>query len=261
MRSNSPQSDVEAGSHVVQLHNARNAQALTTNVVGYLAEGLNDGGSAIVIATPQHREAFEREILRSGIDADEAMRSGRLAFFDAENTLARIMIGGHPDSERFDRIVGSAVRSFSHASGSSGLRAYGEMVGILWSARQFPAAIRLEQLWNQLRSTTPFDLFCAYPIDVFDKDFDIGVMDALLSAHTHLLPSGSDSALQDALERAIAESHGMDAIAGERRMPRTNHDWATLPQPEATILWLRAKVPDKADEILARAQSYYQASA
>lgn len=263
MPSNSPQRDIaQAGSHVVQLHDARNEQALTTNVVSYLADGLNEGGSALVIATPQHREAFLREITRTGIDTDDATRCGRLAFFDAEKTLARIMVGGHPDSERFDRVVGSAVRDVSQASGSHGLRAYGEMVGLLWSARQFPAAIRLEQLWNKLRTTTTFDLFCAYPIDVFDKDFDIGVMDALLCAHTHLLPSGSDAELQRALERAIGESHGVaTTVADRRRFSTTNHDWATLPEPEATILWLRAKHPEKADEILDRARSYYQASA
>lgn len=262
MRSNSPPLELAMqGSHVVQLHDA-NVQALTTNVVSYLADGLNAGGSALVIATPQHQQAFLREIARTGIDTDSAMLGGRLALFDAEKTLARILAGGHPDAERFDGIVGKAVREAKKASGPFGLRAYGEMVGLLWKAKEFPAAIRLEQLWNKLRSTTSFDLFCAYPIDVFDKDFDIGVMDALLCAHTHLLPSGADASLQDALERAIGEMHDMRAVGAERRLPKgVQHDWATLPEPEATILWLRARVPDKADEILARARAYYQASA
>jgi hypothetical protein len=34
-------------------------------------------------------------------------------------------------------------------------------------------------------------------------------------------------------------------------------NWAALPEPEATILWLRANLPDKAEEILARARTYY----
>jgi hypothetical protein len=263
VRSTSQQADTAgSGSHVVQLHNAKNADALTTNVVSYLAAGLNGGGSALVIATPQHQEAFLREIARTRIDTDDALHSQRLVLFDAEKTLARIMVGGHPDSERFDRIVGSAVRDVGRASGPHGLRAYGEMVGLLWSAKEFPAAIRLEQLWNSLRATTPFDLFCAYPIDVFDKDFDVGIMDALLCAHTHLLPSGADAALQAALERAIGESHGVSPLAVDRRLVKSaNQVWATLPDPEATILWLRARVPEKADEILAKARAYYQASA
>jgi hypothetical protein len=263
MRSNSLPLDIaESGSHIVQLHDASNVQALTTNVVSFLAEGLNAGGSALVIATPPHRETFLREMARTGIDTDATSQAGRLALFDAEQTLARIMAGGHPDSDRFDRIMGSAVRDVGKASITHGVRAYGEMVGLLWSTRQFPAAIRLEQLWNKLRKTTPFDLFCAYPIDVLDKDFDVGVMDALLCAHTHLLPSGADARLQDALERAIGESHGVRTLAADRRLPNNaKHEWAALPDPEATILWLRASLPEKADEILARARAYYQASA
>jgi hypothetical protein len=134
------------------------------------------------------------------------------------------------------------------------------MVGVLWKAKQFPAAIRLEQLWNRLRTATAFDLFCSYPIDVFDKDFDVGVMDALLCAHTHLLPSGANAMLQDALDRAIGDMH--DVRAADRKIQGSvTHEWATLPEPEATILWLRAKHPETADAILDRARAYYQASA
>jgi hypothetical protein len=263
MRSNSLPSDgAEARSHVVQLHDATNMRALTTNVVNFLAEGLNSDGSGLVIATAPHREVLLRELARAGVDTDDASRSGRLALLDAEKTLARIMVGGHPDAERFDQIVGSAVREAKKVSGTHGVRAYGEMVGLLWKAKEYPAAIRLEQLWNKLRTTTSFDLFCAYPIDVFDKDFDVSVMDALLCAHTHLLPSGGDPALQIALERAIDDIHGLGAVGQVRRISQVvKREWATLPEPEATILWLRARHPETAEEILARAREYFQTSA
>ena len=262
MLSNSAPHDAAGqGSHVVQLHDA-NVHALTSNVASFLVEGLKAGGGAVLIATPLHAASFVREIARSGIDTDRLMRDGRLMQFDAEQTLSRIMVGGHPDADRFDQVVGSAIRNLKHATGTSGLRAYGEMVGLLWKAKQFPAAIRLEQLWNRLRTTIAFDLFCAYPIDVFDKDFDVGVMDALLCAHTHLLPSGANAVLQDALDRAIGEMHDVRAADQDRKIPRgVTREWATLPEPEATILWLRAKHPEKADAILDRARAYYQASA
>jgi hypothetical protein len=254
-----PREAANHSSHVVQLHDA-NVQALTSNVASFLVEGLYAGGSAVVIATALHSALFLREIARSGVDADRATRDGRLVLFDAEKTLARIMIGGHPDADRFDQIVGSAIRDLKQATGTHGVRAYGEMVGVLWKAKQFPAAIRLEQLWNRLRTATAFDLFCSYPIDVFDKDFDVGVMDALLCAHTHLLPSGANAMLQDALDRAIGDMH--DVRAADRKIQGSvTHEWATLPEPEATILWLRAKHPETADAILDRARAYYQASA
>jgi hypothetical protein len=168
MITNSQEFD-DNGSHVVQLHNA-SAQALTTNVVSYIADALKQGGGALVIATSSHRESFIQGVARTGVDTDDLTRCGRLLTFDADATLARIMVGGHPDGERFDRIVGTAIRDVKKASGEQRVRAYGEMVGLLWRAKQFPAAIRLEQLWNRARATISFDLFCAYPIDVFERN-------------------------------------------------------------------------------------------
>ena len=257
---NSPLGALEPSGHVVQLHGS-NEQILQANAVSYLAEGLKRGGGVLIIATAAHLEAFGRELLRIGVDTDSAIRSGRMATADAESALARFMVGGHPDGERFDRVVGTAVREVKKTSGDNGVRAYGEMVGLLWQAKQYPAAIRLEQLWNKLRSEISFELFCAYPIDVLDKDFDAAIVDALLCAHTHLLPSSADESLQLALNRAIDEVWGSEAHPDGRVNKKQKKDWAALPKSESTILWLRANHPDQADAILARAWTYYQASA
>ena len=259
--SQSERLDRNSGSHVVQLYDADEG-TLGANVVSHLTGGLALGGGAIVIATPGHTATFLEEIARTGIDTEAAIKSGLLVTADAKTTLARIMMGGHPDAARFDRVIGTLVRDMSRAAGQRGVRAYGEMVGLLWQAKQFPAAIRLEQLWNKLQNTIVFDLFCAYPIDIFDRNFDVGVMDALLCAHTHLLPSGADPSLQAALHRAIDEFHGSTKSAAKLTVDKIrSQKWAVLPEPEATILWLRANVPESADEILSRAQAYYQATA
>jgi len=88
-------------------------------------------------------------------------------------------------------VIGTTVREAWQNSNGAGLRVYGEMVGILWKARQFPAAIRLEQLWNKLRKSHDFDLFCAYSIDIFDKQF--GVLDFRINLPLKgALPLGKD---------------------------------------------------------------------
>ena len=86
-----------------------------------------------------------------------------------------------------------------------GCRAYGEMVGILWKARQFAAAIRLEQLWSKLLEQASFSLYCAYQIDVFGRDQDLFNLDDVLCTHTHLVPSQANGALEAALNRAMEE--------------------------------------------------------
>jgi hypothetical protein len=56
------------------------------------------------------------------------------------------------------------------------------------------------------------------------------------------------------------EHFGERAEELRRRAAETLYPyWAELPPAEATILWLRAHVPDHADAILGRARQYYQA--
>jgi hypothetical protein len=146
-------------------------------------------------------------------------------------------------------------------SGNRGLRVYSEIVGILWSEGQRSAAIRLEQFWDKLIRSNASSLFCAYPIDVFGKDFQIAEVDGLLCAHTHLLPSAIDSDLETSVNRAMNEVLGPKA---DRLRPliKANYrpSWAAIPRGEALILWLRSNVPDDADEILSRARQYYRVS-
>jgi anti-sigma regulatory factor (Ser/Thr protein kinase) len=43
------------------------------------------------------------------------------------------------------------------------VRAFGEMVAVLWEAGDVLAAIELEKLWNELADELPFSLLCGYP--------------------------------------------------------------------------------------------------
>ena len=247
-------------SHFVQLYGPDEA-SLTANVARYAIDGFASGSALLIVATPAHRDAFSKEIERSGWRTDLLEQTERLAWLDAEQTLARFMVDGYPDADRFDRIVGERVRGVLRRPGVRGLRAYGEMVGILWAQRQYPAAIRLEQLWNKLRSDTHFSLYCSYPVDVFGRDFDVGVLDALLCAHTHLMPCGINGDLHEAVDRALREVLGPDASPNVRAQEfGGRRAWAAIPKPEAVILWLRKNLPERADEVLDLARRYYCAA-
>jgi hypothetical protein len=244
--------------HLVQLYSA-DEHALVRNVSQYLYEGMKGGDGLLVIAAEGHIEAFRRRLQALGADPDAAVTSGRLAFFDARDTLARFMVQGQPDWELFESTVGTAMRQVRPAAGYSGLRAYGEMVSLLWNARQFAAAIRLEQFWNKLLGRSTFSLYCAYAIDVFGKEFQIGALDSLLCAHTHVVPAETDGNLETAITRAMDEILGVRA-SSLRLLIKANFrpSWAVMPAGEAMVLWLRNNLPDHADNILARAQQHYQ---
>jgi MEDS: MEthanogen/methylotroph, DcmR Sensory domain len=247
----------EPEEHFVQLY-GKDDRLLTRNVSRYLGEGLRRGDGLLVIATAEHRGSMVRQ-LTGERTYTRAVLEGRLVFLDAEATLDRFMVDGEPDQGRFERIIGEALAGVRTRAVHSGIRAYGEMVGVLWKASQFSAAVRLEELWNQLLDASDVSLFCAYPIDVFSPEFHSESVDALLCAHTHVVPA--DSALEGALNRAMDEVLG-ERVDDLRRLIQANHRpaWAVIPKPEAIILWLRNNLPGSAERILNRAREYYQLS-
>ena len=244
--------------HLVELYD-RDGSSLARNVGQYLFDGLRRGEGLLVIAGHEHAAAFRAELDRLGADSAAAERDQRLVVLGAPETLARFMADDSPDPELFRAMMTAAMRTVRRAGG--GLRAYGEMVGILWQAGNTQAAAALEGLWNRLLAETEVDLYCAYPIDVFGSDFHAAVVDEILCAHTQLVPSAGANVVR-AIERAMTDVLGSRA-EGLRPLMKANHRpaWGDVPPGEAVILWLRNNLPDYADEIVGRARRYYHAYA
>jgi hypothetical protein len=241
------------GEHLVQFYGADD-RLPTRNLTFYLGEGLKRGEGALVIAGAERNEDLVRHLQQAGVDVEQALRTRRLLFLDAHQTLARFMVDGLPDQRRFERTLEAALGKVE-AHEDRGLRAYGEMAGILWKAGQFSAAILLEQFWNRLLSRCSFHLFCAYPIDIFAEDFQPGHLDALLCAHTHLLPTAPNEELDGAMDRAMGEVLGAK-VQELRLLMRADDrpDWAAVPRAEGMVFWLKHNMPEQAGAILARAR-------
>jgi MEDS: MEthanogen/methylotroph, DcmR Sensory domain/Histidine kinase-like ATPase domain len=149
---------VEAGEHVVQFYEDDGQLART--IGGYLTSALADGAVAIVIATEAHRRLFAAELEAAGMDSATSAREEKLIMLDAAATMARFVDAGRVDRDGFRRIVGSVVERA--ADSRRPVRAYGEMVALLWEAGDVLAAIELEKAWNDLARELPFALVCAY---------------------------------------------------------------------------------------------------
>lgn len=119
---------------------------LALSVAEHLAPGLLAGGMAVVLATPEHLRPFEGELEAASIDVRAARASGKLLCLDAAETLASFASGGTIDAEKFDQTVGEVMRAACADGGP--VRAYGEMVALLWEAGNVLGAIELEELWN-----------------------------------------------------------------------------------------------------------------
>jgi hypothetical protein len=245
--------------HLVQIYSGGDEQHLARNVGQYLFEGFKRNDGLLVIADAFNTKLFQLQLEQAGIDTELAIHTGQLFFADAQETLSRFMRNGQPDWNLFEEVAGTAMRQVRPEVPGAGLRAYGEMVGILWKAGQYSAAIRLEQFWNKLLGQSSFSLFCGYAIDVFGKDFQICHLDALLCTHTHMLP-GANGHLEPAINMAMDEILGPNAD-DLKLLIKANFrpSWAVMPRGESTVLWLRNNLPQQADQILARAREHYRA--
>lgn len=133
--------------------------ALCRTVAEFLSEAIERGGAGIAIATEPHRRAIEAE-LRARIDVAEAFGDGTLVLCDAAGTMAGFMSGGRIDASAFRSVIGSILRDAAEAG--TPVRAYGEMVALLWDGGDVLGAIELEELWNALASDHEFSLLCGY---------------------------------------------------------------------------------------------------
>jgi hypothetical protein len=225
---------------------------LDLNLRRYVEEGLKQGDGVLAFVASARREA----ILRSYSDA---IGTRQLVVLDAQDTADWIVKGGLPDWDRFSKRVRSGFRLVRRGHPSGTLRAYGEMGSILWKSGQFGAAVLLEQFWNKLLEQLPANVYCSYALNIFGEDCDPATVQGTLGLHTHLMCCEATGALDWAIQTAMEEALGRQAEE-VRSQIRANHPpaWPQVPEAEATVLWLRASLPAKASEILARAQALYE---
>lgn len=169
--------------HAVQFYGTDKSLFLT--VAGFLGEGIVAGQAAIVIATPEHRTAIEQHLCDRLIDCEQARRKGELLFLDAEETLNLFMVGDEPNADRFEDSVGRLIDQTLAGRGRSTIRAYGEMVDVLWKQGRSESAIKLEILWNKLALKHNFALLCGYSMGSFYKQTNH--LEQVAALHSHVV--------------------------------------------------------------------------
>ena len=185
--------DLEAPAHAVQFYES---ETFLMDTVGrFLAAGLLAGERVLVIATGRHREGFLRRL--ESVGGLAALDSGQLLMLDARDFLARIMVGDAPDGDLFHDLVLRVIASIPTAHGSGRVRAYGEMVDVLWREGNSRAAIRLEELWNEARTVHSFSLLCAYAMGNFYREGDGVRFMEVCHNHSHVSPTEGVTALDD----------------------------------------------------------------
>jgi len=170
--------------HAVRFY--ENEASLCRIVANFLREGLAVGQPALVIATAPHSVGIIAELRARELDVDALIASRDLVLVDAREALASFMVGGFPNPEKFDRAATAALDLVRDGRSGITVRAYGEMVDVLWKQGLDVAAIQLEMLWNRLARNGEFSLMCGYAMGHFYKDATVR---DVCRQHTHLVHS------------------------------------------------------------------------
>ncbi len=169
----------------------------------YIGNALRAGEAAVVVATEQHRDGLLPWLTAQGLDVAGLIEQGRFVSLDAAQVLATFMSDAWPNQELFNDVVGKIVAKALVCSRATQPRVaiFGEMVALLWAEGKADAAIRLEQLWNELAHTKSFSLFCAYPMSSFDREEDAGLLLKICNEHSAVIPTEGYMGLGSSDER------------------------------------------------------------
>ncbi|HEX8475555.1 MAG TPA: ATP-binding protein [Pyrinomonadaceae bacterium] len=190
-------SEMGESEHFVQFYEAD--AFLLESLGDFIGTAINAGEAAIVVATKAHRGELETRLQAKGLDVTNAVECGQLVMLDAAETLSKFMLDEAPNTELFVEHIGEII---AHAAeGRPRVRIYGEMVALLWAEGNFDAAIRLEELWNDLQKTHAFALFCAYPLNGFTGESLCRGLADVCTTHSRVIPAESYTALDDSDER------------------------------------------------------------
>src|SRR5665213_361065 len=111
-----------------------NEAALCRIVAGFLREGLALGQPGLVIGTSEHNNGILAELRAREVDVAGLQKSHDLVLVDAAETMATFMVDGTPNGHRFNETAARIFARIRRGRTDMTIRAYGEMVDLLWKA-------------------------------------------------------------------------------------------------------------------------------
>jgi hypothetical protein len=168
--------------HVLDIYS--NESEFLDSLVNFVSIGLKQGDSVILIATEMHLQHVEHELMRMGLDLDTLAAERKYFSRDARSVLSKFMVADWPDEKKFQETILSLLNEAKHDGKK--IRAFGEMVALLWAEGLSAATVRLEHLWAELCKRTEISLFCAYPMSGVTED-PTNSIQHIIDAHSRLV--------------------------------------------------------------------------
>lgn len=211
-----------AGNHSVQV--CQNDTSQAEAVTHYIQKGLLNNEAVVVFARPALRQAVISKMDALGLDVQTFKSQGQIRFFDAEFLLSSFLIEGELESSAFQEFIGYPIQVAQLKFGR--VRAFGEMVNVLWKKGEYDTAMQLEDLWNDLSKQLEFSLLCSYSLDNLDPNSYDASLELICKCHKHLVPveenglsesTADDGAMLDVF--AAAWNRVIDKLAESRKIP------------------------------------------
>ena len=152
----------------------------------FIAIALRSGDAAIVVISESHRDGLVLRLKAQGLDVDAATQQGTYIQLDVAKTLSTFMVNDMPDSARLFEVARDLIHSAAKAAKGEHSRvvACGEGVALLWAEGKADAAIRLEQLWDEVGKTFEVDILCGYALSSFHGEEGKHVFQSICAEHS-----------------------------------------------------------------------------
>ena len=156
------------------------------SVARFIATALKSGRAAIVFITESHRSGLRSRLKAQGLDIDAATQQKTYIQLDVAETLSTFMVNGMPDTTRFFQVAGGLIEQAARAARQKqhGVVVCGEGTAVLWADGKADAAIRVEQLWDQLGKSFGLDILCGYALSSFQGAEDEHVFRRICAGHS-----------------------------------------------------------------------------
>lgn len=174
--------EIAPSDHLVQIY--ENDTHFLNTLEGFAGCGLLSGDSVIIIATQPHLNALNDRLVQQGFDIDHLIKTNQYFPLEAHQTLGKFLVNDWPEEALFNEFISSLLTAAKQKGRK--VRAFGEMVAILWEQGFSGATVRLEHLWHQLHAVDNFSLYCAYPQVGFSRDTN-DCLDEICRAHSKII--------------------------------------------------------------------------
>ena len=175
--------EIAPADHLVQIYETD--RAFLDTLEGFAASGLHAGEAVVIIGTPEHINALNQRLEAQNLNLHELQQTDQYIPLDAEQTLSRFMVNNWPDATKFRATIGEILNR-ARGIHDRKVRAFGEMVALLWERGLNGATVYLEGLWNDLHKRKGFSLYCAYPKTGFTQPLS-AAMDMIIKAHQRVI--------------------------------------------------------------------------